>query len=52
MTRGLVFAEPGAAPVVEEITLDAPGPREVQIRVEAFRLPLVPLEEQLRRAAS
>src|SRR4051794_29494313 len=35
MTRGLVYAEPGAAPVVEEITLDAPGSREVQIRVEA-----------------
>jgi S-(hydroxymethyl)mycothiol dehydrogenase len=35
MTRGLVYAEPGAAPVVEEITLDAPGSREVQVRVEA-----------------
>src|SRR4051812_4361174 len=35
MTRGLVFAEAGAAPAVEEITLDAPGSREVQIRVEA-----------------
>ena len=35
MTRGLVYAEHGAAPAVEEITLDEPGLREVQIRVEA-----------------
>src|SRR4051794_41828662 len=35
MTRGLVFGEPGAPPAVEEITLDAPGAHEVQIRVEA-----------------
>src|SRR3954454_12551079 len=35
MTRGLVFGERGAPPAVEEITLDAPGAREVQIRVEA-----------------
>jgi S-(hydroxymethyl)mycothiol dehydrogenase len=35
VTRGVVFAEPGARPAVEEITLDAPGPREVQVRVEA-----------------
>jgi S-(hydroxymethyl)mycothiol dehydrogenase len=35
VTRGVVFAEPGARPSVEEITLDAPGPREVQVRVEA-----------------
>ena len=35
MTRGLVYAAPGARPVVEEITLDAPGSREVQVRVEA-----------------
>ena len=35
MTRGVVYAEPGVRPAVEEITLDAPGPREVQIRVEA-----------------
>jgi Zn-dependent alcohol dehydrogenase len=35
VTRGLVFAEPGAPPAVEEITLDAPGPREVQVRVQA-----------------
>ena len=35
MNRGLVYAEPGARPAVEEITLDAPGPNEVQVRVEA-----------------
>ena len=35
MTRGLVFAEPGVAPAVEEITVEAPGAGEVQIRVEA-----------------
>jgi S-(hydroxymethyl)mycothiol dehydrogenase len=35
VTRGVVYAEPGAAPAVEEITLDAPGEREVQVRVEA-----------------
>ncbi|MHB8468399.1 MAG: alcohol dehydrogenase catalytic domain-containing protein [Gaiellaceae bacterium] len=35
MTRGLVFAGPGARPAVEEITLDPPGPDEVQVRVEA-----------------
>jgi S-(hydroxymethyl)mycothiol dehydrogenase len=34
VTRGLVFAEPGAAPVVEEITVEPPGAGEVQIRVE------------------
>ena len=34
MTRGLVFAEPGAAPAVEEITVDAPGAQEVTVRVE------------------
>ncbi|HET8893875.1 MAG TPA: alcohol dehydrogenase catalytic domain-containing protein [Gaiellaceae bacterium] len=33
--RGLVYAEAGVAPVVEEITLDAPGSNEVQVRVEA-----------------
>jgi len=33
--RGLVYAEPGATPAVEEITLDAPGENEVQVRVEA-----------------
>jgi S-(hydroxymethyl)mycothiol dehydrogenase len=35
MTRGVVYAEPGARPEVEEITLDAPGPHEVEVRVEA-----------------
>ena len=34
-TRGLVYAEPGSAPAVEEITLDPPGPNEVQVRIEA-----------------
>ena len=38
MTRGGVYAEPGATPAVEEITLDAPGPNEVQVRVEACGL--------------
>jgi len=38
MTRGLVYAEPGSAPTVEEIRLDPPGPREVQVRVEACGL--------------
>jgi len=33
--RGLVYAEAGVAPAVEEITLDAPGANEVQVRVEA-----------------
>ena len=35
MTRGVVYAEPGSRPAVEEITLDPPGPNEVQVRVEA-----------------
>ena len=35
MNRGVLYAEPGARPAVEEITLDAPGPNEVQVRVEA-----------------
>jgi S-(hydroxymethyl)mycothiol dehydrogenase len=35
VTRGLVYAEPGARPAVEEITLDPPGKHEVQVRVEA-----------------
>jgi S-(hydroxymethyl)mycothiol dehydrogenase len=35
MTRGIVFAEPGAAPVVEEIRVDDPGPGEVRVKVEA-----------------
>jgi S-(hydroxymethyl)mycothiol dehydrogenase len=35
VTRGVVYAEPGARPAVEEIALDPPGKREVQVRVEA-----------------
>jgi S-(hydroxymethyl)mycothiol dehydrogenase len=35
VNRGLVYAEAGARPAVEEITLDAPGANEVQVRVEA-----------------
>ena len=35
MTRGLVYGAAGAAPALEEITLDAPGANEVQVRVEA-----------------
>jgi S-(hydroxymethyl)mycothiol dehydrogenase len=35
VTRGVVYAEPGARPAVEEITLDPPGKQEVQVRVEA-----------------
>jgi S-(hydroxymethyl)mycothiol dehydrogenase len=38
VTRGVVYAEPGAAPAVEELTLDPPGPREVQVRLEACGL--------------
>jgi S-(hydroxymethyl)mycothiol dehydrogenase len=38
VTRGLVYAEPGAELVVEEIVLDPPGPNEVQVRVEACGL--------------
>jgi S-(hydroxymethyl)mycothiol dehydrogenase len=38
VTRGLVYAGPGERPVVEEIALDPPGPREVQVRVEACGL--------------
>jgi S-(hydroxymethyl)mycothiol dehydrogenase len=34
-TRGLVYAEPGSRPAVEEITLDEPGANEVQVRIEA-----------------
>ena len=36
--RGLVYAEPGVRPVVEEIVLDPPGPREVRVQVEACGL--------------
>jgi S-(hydroxymethyl)mycothiol dehydrogenase len=35
MTRGLVFSGPGKRPAVEEIALEGPGPREVEVRVEA-----------------
>jgi S-(hydroxymethyl)mycothiol dehydrogenase len=33
--RGLVFAEPGVPPALEEIVLDEPGPNEVKVRVKA-----------------
>jgi S-(hydroxymethyl)mycothiol dehydrogenase len=33
-----VYAEPGSRPAVEEITLEPPGRREVQVRVEASGL--------------
>jgi S-(hydroxymethyl)mycothiol dehydrogenase len=35
VTRGVVYAEAGMRPAVEEITLDEPGANEVQVRVEA-----------------
>jgi S-(hydroxymethyl)mycothiol dehydrogenase len=35
MTRGIVYAEPGATPTIEEIALDPPGKHEVQVRIEA-----------------
>jgi S-(hydroxymethyl)mycothiol dehydrogenase len=38
VTRGVVYAEPEAAPVVEELTVDPPGPREVLVRVLACGL--------------
>jgi S-(hydroxymethyl)mycothiol dehydrogenase len=38
MTRGVVYVEPGAAPAVEELTVDEPGPREVLVRVLACGL--------------
>ncbi len=38
MTRGIVFAEAGAAPALEEIALDPPGAREVVVRVLASGL--------------
>ena len=38
MTRGVVYAEAGAKPTVEEIALDDPGPREVRVRVQACGL--------------
>jgi S-(hydroxymethyl)mycothiol dehydrogenase len=33
--RGLVYAEPGAAPAFEEIVLEEPGENEVRVRVSA-----------------
>ena len=38
MIRGVVYAAPGAAPAVEEITLDPPGSNEVVVRIEACGL--------------
>ncbi|MBV8562827.1 MAG: alcohol dehydrogenase catalytic domain-containing protein [Actinobacteria bacterium] len=38
MTRGIVYAEPGATLTLEEILVDPPGPREVQVRVHACGL--------------
>ena len=35
MTRGLVYPEPGAAPILEEIVLDEPSEHEVRVRVSA-----------------
>jgi Zn-dependent alcohol dehydrogenase len=37
-TRGVVYASPEEAPAVEELTVDAPGPREVLVRVLACGL--------------
>jgi S-(hydroxymethyl)mycothiol dehydrogenase len=38
VTRGVVYAAPDAAPVVEELTVEPPGPREVLVRVKACGL--------------
>jgi S-(hydroxymethyl)glutathione dehydrogenase / alcohol dehydrogenase len=38
VTRGVVYAEPGGAVAVEELTVDPPGPREVLVRVHACGL--------------
>jgi Zn-dependent alcohol dehydrogenase len=38
MTRGVVYAEPDAAPAVEELRADPPGRREVLVRVLACGL--------------
>ncbi len=38
MTRGVVYAEPGGPLVVEELTVEPPGPREVLVRVFACGL--------------
>jgi S-(hydroxymethyl)mycothiol dehydrogenase len=37
-SRGLVYAQPGIRPAVEEIALEPPGPHEVLVRVEACGL--------------
>jgi S-(hydroxymethyl)mycothiol dehydrogenase len=36
--RGVVYAEPDAAPTLEELTVDTPGGREVLVRVQACGL--------------
>jgi Zn-dependent alcohol dehydrogenase len=38
LTRGVVYAEPGSRPALEEIELEPPGPREVEVRVLASGL--------------
>jgi len=38
VTRGVVYAEPDAEPAVEELTFEAPGPREARVRVLACGL--------------
>jgi len=38
VTRGVVYAEPDAAPAIEELIVDPPGPREVLVRVQACGL--------------
>jgi S-(hydroxymethyl)mycothiol dehydrogenase len=38
VTRGVVYAEPDAAPAVEELTVEPPGAREVLVRVLACGL--------------
>jgi len=38
VTRGVVYTDPDSAPVVEELTVEPPGPREVLVRVLACGL--------------
>jgi S-(hydroxymethyl)mycothiol dehydrogenase len=38
VTRGVVYASPGEAPAVEELTVEPPGPREVLVRILACGL--------------
>jgi S-(hydroxymethyl)mycothiol dehydrogenase len=38
VTRGVVYAEADAAPAVEELTVEPPGPRELRVRVLACGL--------------